>query len=139
MVSVLMPCFNAADTVDEALNSLLTQTLSDFEIVTIDDGSTDATRKHLVNWNRQEPRVSVLSIPHGGIIEALNAGINACNAPFIARMDADDLAHPERLEKQIAYLEAHPHIAVVGCLVEGFPVEDVRKGSVCTWSGSIAW
>ncbi|HEY45351.1 MAG TPA: glycosyltransferase family 2 protein, partial [Anaerolineae bacterium] len=114
-VSVLMPCFNAADTVDEALDSLLNQTRPDFEIVAVDDGSTDATGERLADWAKLDPRVSVLSIPHGGIIEALNAGINACNAPFIARMDADDCAHPERLEKQIAFLEAHPHVAVVGC------------------------
>ncbi len=123
-----MPCFNAADTVDEALNSLLTQTFSDFEIVAVDDGSSDATGEHLTKWAKLDPRISILTIPHAGIIKALNAGINTCNAPFIARMDADDLAHPERLEKQITYLEAHPQIAVVGCLVEGFPVEDVGQG-----------
>jgi glycosyltransferase involved in cell wall biosynthesis len=123
-----MPCFNAADTVDEAISSLLIQTRPDFEIVAVDDGSSDATEKHLTDWAKHDPRVSVLSIPHGGIIQALNAGISACRAPFIARMDADDRAHPERLEKQISFLDAHPNVAVVGCLVEGFPLQDVGEG-----------
>lgn len=123
-----MPCFNAADTVDEALCSLLNQTRPDFEIVAVDDGSTDTTGERLANWAKLEPRVSVLSIPHGGIIKALNAGINICNAPFIARMDADDSSHPERLEKQVSFLETHPDVAVAGCLVEGFPEGDVGKG-----------
>ncbi len=128
MVSVLMPCFNAAGTVDEAIRSLLKQTRPDFEIVTVDDGSSDDTGKHLADWTKLDPRVSVLSLPHGGIIKALNTGISACNAPFIARMDADDRAHPERLEKQITFLKAHPNVAVVGCLVEAFPAEDVGEG-----------
>lgn len=123
-----MPCFNAAGTLDEALNSLLNQTRVDFEIVAVDDGSTDATAEHLANWAKRDPRVSVLSIPHSGIIEALNTGIDACDAPFIARIDADDRAHPERLEKQVSFLETHPDVAVVGCLVEGFPEGDVGEG-----------
>ncbi|HEY43398.1 MAG TPA: glycosyltransferase [Anaerolineae bacterium] len=126
--SVIMPCFNVANTVDEAISSLLKQTRSDFEIVAVDDGSTDATGEHLADWTKHDPRVSVLSLPHGGIIEALNAGISTCNAPFIARMDADDRAHPKRLEKQISFLESHPNVAVVGCLVEGFPVGEVGEG-----------
>ncbi len=123
-----MPCYNVADTVDEAICSLLKQARQDFEIVAVDDGSTDATGQHLADWAKNDPRITVLSLPHGGIIEALNSGINSCKTQFIARMDADDRAHPERLEKQVAFLEAHPNVAVVGCLVEGFPVEDVGEG-----------
>jgi glycosyltransferase involved in cell wall biosynthesis len=128
MVSVLLPCFNAAGTVNEAISSLLKQTLSDFEIVAVDDGSTDATGEHLADWAKHDPRVSVLSLPHGGIIDALNAGFTACRASYIARMDADDRAHPKRLEKQVSFLEAHPNVAVVGCLVEGFPKGEVGEG-----------
>jgi glycosyltransferase involved in cell wall biosynthesis len=123
-----MPCCNAADTVDEAIASLLDQTWQDFELIAVDDGSTDATYERLMDWTERDPRISVLSFPHRGIIEALNAGISACNAPYIARMDADDRVHPKRLEKQVSFLEAHPDVAVVGCLVEGFPAEMVGEG-----------
>jgi glycosyltransferase involved in cell wall biosynthesis len=128
MVSVLIPCYNAAETVDEAMASLLDQTWQDFELIAIDDGSTDATYERLTNWSKRDPRISVLSLPHRGIIEALNAGISATSAPFVARMDADDRARPKRLEKQVSFLEAHPDIAVVGCLVEAFPTEAVGEG-----------
>jgi glycosyltransferase involved in cell wall biosynthesis len=123
-----LPCYNAAATLQEALDSLLCQTLSDFEIIAVDDGSTDATWQILQARAAQEPRLRLLSQPHTGIIPALNAGLAQCEAPLIARMDADDRAHPERLEKQVAYLQAQPEIDVVSCRVAGFPVQEVRQG-----------
>jgi glycosyltransferase involved in cell wall biosynthesis len=127
-VSVLMPCYNAAATLDEALESLACQTLTDFEIVAVDDGSTDATPQRLQEWARRENRLRLLSQPHAGIIPALNAGLAACQAPYVARMDTDDRAHPERLASQQAYLEAHPETALVSCQVAGFPAGQVRQG-----------
>jgi len=127
-VSVLLPCYNAADTLDEALTSLTYQVFPDFEIVAVDDGSTDNTPAILQAWERIEPRLRVLHQAHGGIIPALNAGLGTCQAPLIARMDADDRCHPDRLAQQVDYLLAHPLIAVVGCLVTGFPIEQVRQG-----------
>lgn len=127
-MSVLMPCFNVAKTLDEALQSILEQTLQRIEVVAVDDGSTDTTASMLASWRQRDSRVRVVSLAHRGIIEALNAGLEICRAPFIARMDADDRAHPERLAKQVAFLEDHPDVAVVGCLVEGFPIEEVREG-----------
>ena len=127
-VSVLMPCYNAAGTLDEALESLACQTLTDFEVVAVDDGSTDATGQILQAWARRDPRLRLLSQPHAGIVAALGAGLAACQAPYVARMDADDHSHPERLALQVAYLEAHPEAALVSCRVAGFPVEKVRQG-----------
>ncbi len=112
----------------EALESLVRQSLSDFEIVAVDDGSTDRTLEILEGWSETESRLRVLSQPHSGIIVALNAGLEVCRAGYIARMDADDRAHPDRLSRQVAYLDAHPEVAVVGCLVAGFPEEQVREG-----------
>jgi glycosyltransferase involved in cell wall biosynthesis len=127
-VSVLMPCYNAAATLDEALESLACQTLTDFEIMAVDDGSTDATLQSLQTWARREKRLRLLSQPHAGIIPALNVGLAACQSPYVARMDADDRSHPERLARQVPYLDAHPETALVSCQVAGFPEVQVRQG-----------
>jgi glycosyltransferase involved in cell wall biosynthesis len=123
-----MPCYNAGGTVDEAVASILGQTLTDFELVAVDDGSTDDTRRRLETWQRRDRRVIVLSRPHGGLVDALQAGSSACRAPLVARMDADDRSRPERLARQADLLQAHPELAVAGCLVEGFPAPAVRQG-----------
>jgi cellulose synthase/poly-beta-1,6-N-acetylglucosamine synthase-like glycosyltransferase len=127
-VSVLMPCYNAENTLGEALKSLLKQTYSDFEIIAVNDGSDDSTLPILNDWAERDTRIRVIDRPHQGIISALNAGLDDCKFQYIARMDADDLCHPERLERQVSYLENHPDIAVVGCLVRGFPPGKVRRG-----------
>jgi glycosyltransferase involved in cell wall biosynthesis len=123
-----MPCYNAQGTLDEALDSLFGQSLSAFEVVAVDDGSGDATWERLQTRGRTEPRLRPLRTPHAGIVAALNAGLAACRAPLIARMDADDLAYPDRLAEQLRFLQQRPEIAAVGCLVEGFPPGAVRPG-----------
>jgi glycosyltransferase involved in cell wall biosynthesis len=127
-VSILMPCYNAAETLPEALESLSRQTLSDFEVIALDDGSGDATLATLESWAGRDSRFRAFACPHGGILPTLNAGLALCRAPLIARMDADDRAHPERLARQAAYLHAHPEIALVSCRVTVFPAEAVRQG-----------
>lgn len=126
--SVLMPCYNVESTLDETVETLLAQTLRSFEVVAVDDGSTDGTQERLQAWSLRDDRVRVLALKHGGIIPTLNQGLAACRAPYVARMDADDKAHPARLERQVEYLDAHPDAAVVSSLVEGFPHEAVREG-----------
>ena len=128
LVSVLLPCYNAARTLKETLESLSCQTLDDFEVIAVDDGSTDATYSILQGWADVDQRIHLISQSHSGIVTALNAGVKACQSPLIARMDADDLAHPQRLALQIAFLEQNPDMAVVGCRVRGYPPEDVRQG-----------
>lgn len=127
-VSVLMPCYNAEATLDEALGSLVSQSLDDFEIVAVDDGSTDATPSRLRDWASREPRLRVLTRPHAGLVDSLNAGLQACRSALVARMDTDDHSLPQRLERQADYLQAHPEVEVLGCLVAGFPTESVREG-----------
>ncbi|HNT24410.1 MAG TPA: glycosyltransferase family 2 protein, partial [Anaerolineales bacterium] len=122
-VSVLLPCYNAERTLPEALDSLQRQSLADFEIVAVEDGSADGTLALLKDWARREPRLRLLAQPHAGLVAALNAGLEACGAPLVARMDADDRAYPQRLARQVQYLDAHPQLAAVGCLVRGFPPE----------------
>jgi glycosyltransferase involved in cell wall biosynthesis len=127
-VSVLMPCYNAAAALPEALQSLAAQTFQDFEIVAVDDGSTDDTPVILADFAGREPRLRVLRIDHGGIIAALNHGLARCRGDYIARMDADDRCHPERLRLQVDHLDSDPDLAVSSCLVRAFPADSVREG-----------
>lgn len=128
VVSVLMPCYNAAGTLPPALESLARQTLTDFELIAVDDGSTDQTPALLQKWAVDDPRINLVSQTHGGIVKALNAGLESCQAGYIARMDADDLAHPNRLARQVSFLNQHPDTALVGCRVKGYPPDKVRRG-----------
>ncbi|MBU1660366.1 MAG: glycosyltransferase [Chloroflexi bacterium] len=127
-VSVFMPCYNTAETLTETLDSLSRQTFSDFEVIAVDDGSTDSTLATLRDWAEGDARFRVLSRPHGGVIAAANAGLEACRAPYVARMDADDRAHPQRLAQQVTFLDAHPGVAAVSSLVRAFPENQVREG-----------
>jgi glycosyltransferase involved in cell wall biosynthesis len=90
VVSVLMPCYNAASTLPEALRSRQQQTLSEFEIIAVDDGPEDGTLPGLEQFPAGDSRLRMVSIPHAGITAALNAGLAFCRAPYITRMDADE-------------------------------------------------
>ena len=127
-ISVLLPCYNAAETLEDALKSLVCQTLQDFEVVAVDDGSQDESLKILRAWQRRDAHFRVFAQAHQGIISALNNGLAACKAPYIARMDTDDRSHPQRLARQFEFLETHSQVSVVGCLVAGFPRHQVRQG-----------
>jgi glycosyltransferase involved in cell wall biosynthesis len=116
-VSVLLPVRNAAGPLGRALASIRSQTYADWELVAVDDGSTDGSADRLEAVAREEPRLRVLRGPHHGIVAALTAGLAAARGGLVARMDADDEAHRERLEEQVRFLAAHPDIGVVGCLV----------------------
>ena len=138
-LSVLLPCYDAENTIEECLSSLKAQSLVDYEAILVDDGSSDRTREILENWSAGDPRYRLYVQPHGGIIAALNFGLSVCRAPYVARMDADDRCHPDRLLKQVCFLEENPSVAVVSCLVQGFPQEQVRQGFqvYITWLNSL--
>lgn len=127
-VSVLLPVHNAESTLGAAVTSLLRQRHPRFEIIAVDDGSTDGSAALLRTLASGEPRVRVLSPGRVGLIAALNAGLAAAQTDTLVRMDADDIAHPDRLGRQSAYLAAHPDVDVVGCLVRMFPYPDVGEG-----------
>ncbi len=127
-LSVLLPCYNAASTLDEALDSLARQTFRDFEVVAVDDGSTDETAAILARRVGRGLPLRVLRRPHEGLVAALQTGLEACRAPLVARMDADDRAHPRRFAAQVAFLRAHPAVDVLACRVQAFPREAVRPG-----------
>ncbi len=117
-ISVLIPVYNGADSLPQSLRSVSNQTERDLEIVAVDDGSTDETLRVLREFQHADARIHVVTGPHRGIVPALNAGLAVCRAPYIARMDCDDLSHPERLRLQADYLDAHNDIGLVGCRVE---------------------
>jgi glycosyltransferase involved in cell wall biosynthesis len=127
-VSVLLPCFNAESTIEEALSSLADQSYRDFEVLCVDDGSTDKTVSILEDWNQRDSRFVVVKKNHRGVIQAANTGLTLCRAPIIVRMDADDRCHPDRIKLQREYLLDNPAVAVVGSLVNGFPRELVGEG-----------
>jgi glycosyltransferase involved in cell wall biosynthesis len=116
-VSILMPCHNAALFLPDALDSILAQSLEDWELIVVDDGSTDATPEILAEYAR-DPRITVQRRPHGGIVASLQDAAVVARAPFLARMDADDISLPGRLEAQLRFLEAHPAVALCGTQVE---------------------
>lgn len=112
-VSIVMPVRNAAAHLADSLDSLWRQTMADFEVVVVDDGSTDATSEVLEAVGNDRLRV-VKNAGAAGIAHALNAGIAAARAPLIARMDADDVCLPNRLARQVALLEHEPDLDAVG-------------------------
>jgi glycosyltransferase involved in cell wall biosynthesis len=117
-VSVVLPCFNAARFVEQSVSSLLGQTLAHMEIIAIDDGSTDATASILSERSRRDPRLRVLrNDANRGLIWTLNRGVAAARGRFIARMDADDVAAPGRLERQAQTLRDRADIDVLGSAV----------------------
>lgn len=138
-VSVVMPAYNAAETVGAALDSLLEQTHGDFEIVVVDDGSSDDTAGVLRAYAARDARVRPMSMRHGGVAEAFNAGIAAARGAFVARMDADDLSLPRRLELQAAHLRANPDVGLVGCRVEYGGDREVQAGYArhVDWTNSL--
>src|SRR5512138_3974178 len=127
-VSVLMPARNAARTVRAAAASILRQTERDLALVCVDDGSTDATPGELERLTVRDRRVRVVRGPGEGIARALNRGLAACDAEVVARMDADDVAHPRRLALQLEALRAAPSLVAVGGRVRLFPRRVVRGG-----------
>jgi hypothetical protein len=105
LVSVILPVFNAERYVGAAIQSILGQTLSDFELIVIDDGSTDASLKRVAALS--DPRVRVLVNPGNlGLVRTLNRGVDTARGRFVARMDADDVAHSRRLERQVQHLDS---------------------------------
>jgi GT2 family glycosyltransferase len=116
-VTVLMPVRDGQRWLGEAVGSVLAQTLGDLELLVVDDGSVDATAGMLARYAAQDRRV--LTQAREGLVAALNRGLAAASAPLVARLDADDVALPQRLERQVRYLDGHPEIALLGSWADG--------------------
>jgi len=113
-VTVLMPVFNAERYLAAALESVLGQTFADFQFLIIDDGSTDGTLPVLRRYARHDSRIRLVSRENRGLVATLNEGLNLSRSELVARMDADDVALPWRLESQLAHMEAHDDVLCVG-------------------------
>lgn len=127
-ISVLLPVYNAEATLHEAIASILDQTERQLELVIVDDGSTDRSPEIIERWQQKDKGVQPVFTDHHGIVNALNKGLERVTAPYIARMDADDVSLPERLEKQANYLDRHPETGLVSCLVEHFGDQRSQEG-----------
>lgn len=113
LVTVLMPVYNGEEYLCEAIESILNQTFRNFEFVIINDGSIDGTVAILTDYQRRDERIQVWHQENQGLIAVLNKGLDLAQGRYIARMDADDISHPERLAIQVAYLDSNPEIGLV--------------------------
>lgn len=129
LVSVLLPVRNGASWLREALDSLVGQTFRDFEILAVDDGSEDATPEILRARAREDDRLRVLTQEPRGLVHALEAARVRARGRFLARMDADDLAFPERLARQVDFMASDARLVAVGSRVAYFPRKAVRQGA----------
>jgi glycosyltransferase involved in cell wall biosynthesis len=120
-VSIIMPCHNAETTIAEALESVLNQTLNRFELIIVDDGSTDSTREIIRSF--KDRRIVLIEHRHD-FIESLNLGMRRASGKYIARMDADDVMLPERLQTQYDYMQAHPEIDLLAAGMQFFGESD---------------
>jgi glycosyltransferase involved in cell wall biosynthesis len=126
---VLLPCRNAAEHLPQAIRSLRLQTFGEFEVVAVNDGSTDGSGELLERWAARDDRVRVTHLERAGLAEALKVGSALCRGELLARADADDVAHPRRFARQVELLEARPDVSAVGTHVRYFPWEHVGWGA----------
>lgn len=130
VVSVLMPVYQAAPYVVAAVESILAQSLRELELVIVDDGSTDGTGELCAAIAARDPRVVLVRASHEGIVAALNRGLALARGRYLARMDGDDVALPERLAAQLRHLDAHPDVVALGTAVEVIDPEGRPLGPI---------
>jgi glycosyltransferase involved in cell wall biosynthesis len=127
-ISILLPAYQAEATLEAALRSIARQSEASWECIVLDDGSTDGTRAVAEGFAGRDGRFRVVSSPHRGLVAALNSGLERSRGRLVARMDADDIMHRERLAAQLRALEATPGLAAVGCHVRLFPRARMTDG-----------
>jgi glycosyltransferase involved in cell wall biosynthesis len=110
-VSVIIPTYNRADLLEQAIRSVLAQTCTDYEIIVVDDGSTDDIQHVVMCVN--DARVRYERLPHGGVSKARNHGIRTARGQYIAFLDSDDAFMPDKLQKQLAFFEQHPDVGMI--------------------------
>lgn len=127
-VSVVMSVYNGEAFVDQAVDSILAQTYGDFEFIIVDDGSTDRTRSILEGYT--DPRIVPLRNERNiGLTRSLNRALHVARGAYIARQDADDASLPQRLERQVAYMDAHTNVGLLGCACSRVTANGQRLGT----------
>lgn len=135
IVTIVLPVYNGSSTIARAIDSILKQTLCNFELLVIDDGSIDKTDEIVAKTADHDSRIHLLGCTHRGLVPCLNQGIRQARGKYIARMDADDVCVPSRIQKQVDFLEKHSDYGLVGSLfwlrvnerdimVDSLPLED---------------
>jgi len=127
-VSILMPVRNEERYLCQAIASIRRQTMVNWELVAVDDGSTDATAAILDAATADDSRIRVLRNPERGLVAALNHGLRDCRAPLVARMDGDDISHPGRLANQLRVMEDSPDVDLVASSFRHFPRHGLKTG-----------
>jgi len=117
-VSVVMPIYNGAVFLAASIDSVLAQTLEDFELILVDDGSTDDTGRIIAEYAARDPRIRTITKRNSGISDTLNQGLTVARGDWVARLDSDDLMLPERLERQLAFVAADPGLIAAGSYYE---------------------
>jgi len=141
-ISIIMSVFNGEKHVNSAIKSILNQTFRDFEFIIIDDGSKDNTLKFIKEYAKIDNRIKIIrNLTNIGLTKSLNKAIKLCKGEFIARQDTDDISLPNRLEKQIKFLQNNPDYALCGCdmfrkqnkqqvMIKVFEIDDIRKSLI---------
>lgn len=131
MVSVVMPCFNEEENIEAAIRSVLNQTFADFELIVVDDCSSDGSARIIKAIAQEDARIRYLKNTENlGVAKTLNHGLSISKGKYIARLDADDACEPERLQKQVEYLEGHSNCIVCGSYA------DVYNGKTTVLQGN---
>ncbi len=115
-----MPAYNAAPWIAETLESLLAQDFADFEVLVGDDGSTDETKHIIKTFAQKDARIKLFEFQHGGVVAARNALLKASKGRYVMFHDADDLSVPERMQRQLDYLDQNPAVVAVSCVIRKF-------------------
>jgi hypothetical protein len=123
-ISVAMSVYNGERFLAAAIDSVLAQTLGDFEFLIMDDGSTDSSRAIIADYAARDSRICLTASANRGLVVSLNALLAQARAPIVARMDADDICLPQRFARQLAFLSAHPEVGVLGTWTDDIDEHD---------------
>ena len=127
-ITVILPFYNAADTLETAIKSILNQSFENFEFLLIDNNSTDTSFSIARIFAKKDSRIKLLKETKQGVANAMNLGLKNALGKYVARMDADDISMPLRFEKQLQYLNENPTVEFVGCKVRYVPHNENTAG-----------
>jgi len=128
LVSVVLPVRNAQATLQRCFASISSQSLDNFEVIVVNDGSQDQSVEMVARWMQRDKRFRLINQPALGLVSALNRGIDCARGEYIARMDADDVMYTHRLQNQLQYIQQNRHIGLVASKVNVFPQERLTDG-----------